>query len=1357
MTRFHPNRLGFFNFWYHSDSEFEFSSGKLFIRGKNGSGKTITTTMGVPVLIDGNKRANRLDPMGSRDRHMIDLLLGERSISGRKESIGYIYFEYKNGDQYITTGIGMHGFRDSGRLNNWYFILSDGRRIGRDIYLYDEEWSNGSLQKVVKNKQTLKDVLGTNSFFTESQEEYMEEVNRQLFGFPDVKMFRDLVELLLNLRSPKLSRDLKPGVVNDILSRSLNELTEKELDPLTETIDIIDKHEARLHKTKQEIEILTSLCNAYNTYTQYIAYTVARETNVAQDKESALRTNIIKLEAEIGKFHNEIEDATSKFNQMTAERDALNQEKQGFQNNSLFDKLQTNREKLKESDEKLSDLENRITTRGNAYKDAKEKWETVSSNLSETKNIIFELLEELKDTAEETHFSDHDRQVGLFENSNDHDPFPFTSWVDLIKEYSNQLNDLRVGFNELARLNSIEREKRDEKEAALETVNKLEHTLHDLEERLEVLRSEFHEDLLSWVENTAILSVTNDEKAKLRTIINYLFLEEDNLINIRIWMNNIQERRIQEVKDKAFNLKKEKEAVSQDLKFAEDKKHVLEETGEVFPDLTLGKESQSELLRNAKIPHGRFYELVEFQESVPENIRSALEFSIVQVGLLDTIIVNPEDEVEAKKIASITLTKPRKEDNLTSYLTPISSNGIYDSTIRSVLEGISVRRHEEGYILDNGEFSGGWSQGTAANTHYCYIGKEARVRLRDIFLDELEETITDCNNRIVMYTEETRRLDFEVEEIKSAASQMPMPVQMKCCYLETKDAEPKLAASKGNLNIRNEAHSKAESEYTQFKQNMQERTRHLPFGMDGSVYDYILKRCDDYASALSDLRVKRERLENLTQANIREKEVYDTFKISLEEAEEEAEQEKLNVRNATLAINMIQEQLRKEGLQDIAEQIETIDQRLEDLNNSILTVSNAKAAAISLKEQKEQAKEGVLTQLLKLEKLVRAWEAKFHEEKQKGSIPSDSTPKEAVIHMQPTFQDLQRTDLEIKLSEQFYRAQHDLHDYKPDMYKENGMDIGPEQEDDWLSLREKTTRLVLTFTVDYKKITSNTLLSERTQQRISDEQLIEAEEKDLYKKVLIDDIGTTVVQRIHNVRDWTIAINDMLSNMSTNIKIQLRWDPLPGKNGSLSTKQLVDILSRDSDWIIDDDIVKVSKHFRSQIEDARTLAKGDTQLSLKDKIRDIMDYRKWFVFTIRSQKGDEDGFSDLTDSVFNTYSNGEKAMSIYMPLFAAIAAKYKDARSTAPRLISLDEAFAGVDADNTAQLFQLAHQLDFDYIMNAFGLWGCYESVDTLSIIEIVRPISSPTLGLVKYHWDGKKRYRFPTGESLETNLPNNV
>ena len=84
---------------------------------------------------------------------------------------------------------------------------------------------------------------------------------------------------------------------------------------------------------------------------------------------------------------------------------------------------------------------------------------------------------------------------------------------------------------------------------------------------------------------------------------------------------------------------------------------------------------------------------------------------------------------------------------------------------------------------------------------------------------------------------------------------------------------------------------------------------------------------------------------------------------------------------------------------------------------------------------------------------------------------------------------------------------------------------------------------------------------------------------------------------------------------------------------------------------------------------------------------------------------------ELTDRVFFTFSGGEKAMSMYVPLFSAVAAKYAGAREDAPKMISLDEAFAGVDEMNIRDMFRLIVEFEFNFMINSQILWGDYDTV----------------------------------------------
>lgn len=89
------HRAGLINFWYYDEQYFEFADGKLLLRGTNGSGKSVTMQSLLPVLLDGKKTPDRLDPFGSRARKMEDYLLGEKEIVDRDERTGYLFLEYK--------------------------------------------------------------------------------------------------------------------------------------------------------------------------------------------------------------------------------------------------------------------------------------------------------------------------------------------------------------------------------------------------------------------------------------------------------------------------------------------------------------------------------------------------------------------------------------------------------------------------------------------------------------------------------------------------------------------------------------------------------------------------------------------------------------------------------------------------------------------------------------------------------------------------------------------------------------------------------------------------------------------------------------------------------------------------------------------------------------------------------------------------------------------------------------------------------------------------------------------------------------------------------------------------------------
>ena len=329
-SKWEIHRVGLINFWYYDEEEFYFLQGRMLLRGANGSGKSVTMQSFIPLLLDGNMRPERLDPFGSRARKIENYLLEEGDE--REERIAYLYMELKRieSEMYTTIGIGMRA-RKNKKMDIWYFGITDGRRIGKDFFLYKEKGEKISLTKI-----ELKNRIGEGGKVFDTQKEYAQYVNRVLFGFETMEEYRELLDLLIQLRTPKLSKEFKPSIINDILSSSLQTLSEDDLRPMSEAIENMDGLKINLDAAKESVKAAKQIQKVYHQYNQIVLYNKAfaynekrKQFRKCEEKECEFGNKLeqLELEREIEKTH---------YEELEREERVLKKEKQSLDQNDAF-------------------------------------------------------------------------------------------------------------------------------------------------------------------------------------------------------------------------------------------------------------------------------------------------------------------------------------------------------------------------------------------------------------------------------------------------------------------------------------------------------------------------------------------------------------------------------------------------------------------------------------------------------------------------------------------------------------------------------------------------------------------------------------------------------------------------------------------------------------------------------------------------------------------------------------------------------------------------------------------------------------------------------------------------------------
>lgn len=1354
-NRWEVNKIGLINYWWYDEEEFEFSDGRMILRGTNGSGKSITMQSFIPLILDGRKTPERLDPFGNKAKKIEDYVLGYGDEI-KEENTSYLYMEFrkKNTDNYITIGMGLKGKRGQS-IKFWGFIIKDGRRVGKDILLYKDK-SN----KIPLTKLELKNRIGEGGQVVETQKEYAELVNKNIFGFENIEEFDEFTKLLIEIRTPKLSdgKGFKPSTLKEILSNSLRALSDEDLRPVSESIDNMNKTKEQLEILKQSKKAIEKIKTYYQTYNEYLLYTKAKtyqEENkkyqISTNEEEMLEQDIKQKQEELIILEEEIQEIVAKIKANELQEDKLRSSKAwDLQKNlsEIQENLKEINKNIKDREEKLEKQETEEVKRENEIKNLKEENENFEKEFNEKK-------QEMEQQAKELDYDEYFFQIDEIEK-NLYQNISYASFHADVKRYMDKLEKAKNLLQKLEEINRIYDLAENEWQTAKNNKARQEAEVTKCRLARDEEKSKMQDKMYEWEKENQIFKLKDKEKTKIAQKIEQYGEGEtydDIIAEVRKPYENYQIEISKQLADVQYGI----EETDKKIEEKKEEKKQWENQKDPEPERNKKIEENRKRLAQAGIHFLPFYQTVDFKKDIDEQTRGIIEDALNDMGILDSLIIPKQEleramQIDTNFVDKYLIAKPIEfRNDLTEFLDvslPENSGITAEQVVNTLKTILTDDNNSENYINEKGNYRIGLIRGKSSKTEDAkYIGQEAKKKYRIKKIQELEDEIKKLEEEKQEKQKQEEQIKQKTEKLQEEFSNFPEKDQ-----IEEKDNNLKVAIQHLqaiNLEIE-QKEEKLKEKYEQLKQaklDAEEITSKMRFLPKLETYKQAIETIKDFKENLYGLEKIQNNLANTHQKQQIIQENLEELRNNLDDIRYDITHFKVKKQQEEEKQKSIEEMLAKEGtnLNEQMEQCMKLKKQLPEEKDRL--TSRKVRIETELKNQKEKLI-GIEEKVTKLQKRKEIAKSIFEQEANLKYI--DLKEEELTKNIKYIIQKYNSFEKQGKDKSSYLdsftiqvRENHEyLVDYNLSIETIFNQEI-EEEDTEIVNLLQTRSRRDITCFVKGRKVNFLALSEEVDENIKTTESLIEDSDRQLFEEILTNTVGRKIRERIYHAKSWVKSMNDLMETIDTSSKLSfsLNWKPVPATDeDEMDTKELVDILNADTKILRQEEITKVANHFRSKFAKAEEKVKqigGAT--SFHDIMKETLDYRNWFEFQVNFKKGNETK-KELTNNAFFKLSGGEKAMAMYIPLFASITAKLQSAKEMAPRIIALDEAFAGVDDTNIRDMFRILTKLELEYIINSQVLWGEYDTIPGLAINELISMPESKVVSVIRYHWNGNKR-----------------
>jgi uncharacterized protein (TIGR02680 family) len=1305
-SRWQPLRCGLLNLFYYDYQEFFFSSGRLLLRGGNGTGKSRVLALTLPFLFDGEVSSSRLEPDGDSAKRLSWNLL----LDKHEDRAGYTYLELGRLDhgqpRFLTLGCYLKAVKGRPRVSRAFFITD--QRVGEELHLLSGRF--------VLGKDRLKEAVAGRGQTFETAREYRKAVDNQLFRLGEDR-YSALMDLLIQLRQPQLSRNLDEKKLSEALTQSLPPLPRNLVEDVAESFKSLDDERAQFENLKRSLDHVRRFLKDYVDYVRIAAKRRAGRIRRAQtevdDAQGARRDNVGRgeeLRESLRAVTEELEQCELKREgeearlQVLMEGPEANTASELARAETDFQQARRYRDTCQRSCEEVE----------RAATEADQSWERSVEAKKSAESELLQAQNKLADAQQEAALP---RECTDIEAARTDLRQRFES-LKLLKQLAKQ-RDSQAGELKRAkeRLDTLEAELGD----ALET-----------QQELSKEKSELLDDFLNcvrlWVDWCTVLDWQPSA---------------EQLEAFQEWAESCEgtqpltqplEALVASVRDELITERAESENRRKEL---DERKTDLEEERERL---------QSGVHQPPPSPHTRaedaregragapFWRLVEFEEHLSEKERAGLEAALESAGILDAWVEPQARSLTISRWDTELQTEGQRHDPLVVHLGQFLKvdNPEYEAVLSPVLQQIGLDEGEHWVSTDGhwglGSLRGAWNKQAA-----MHIGQSARERAREARLQEIAGELSLLNGemeglqeRLTQLTEALTRLQEEqnalpatrdlvrvhdklehqagvVDQVRANLAEQQTKVVRQRDLLDEAEQNLKLAASDCGLSGWIGRLERLE----ELSRLCERLTDALPSHLDKvlTLEGHVLEKMQLKEEAQARLQNARENLALAREDLVRKEERFHTLKETVGARVEEFH-EKVSQAKKALKDCRVRYQSLRDGRGKLEVEQARVEERLEAIELRLTQAEGVRERAVA--GMQNLVASGTLPLL-------------DHHPETELSV-TQALELARALHRQ--LESVEDSDdvwnrRDNRIVERSGRFREDLSHHNLDVLTERFDELN-----------------VFKVSIDGREYPLSELRDYLEESVERQERLLSAKDQEILENHLIRDVSIKLHELLNEAERWVEEINDELSERQTSRGMKLRFRWLPGREQSPDFEQVRKILMRTSGTWSTEQRRVLGQFLRERI---RAAQEEEPEKVWRQHLETAFDYRQWHTFVIE-RKIQQSPWKRLTKKTHGTGSGGEKALALTIPQFAAAAAFYRSCPD-APRFIMLDEVFVGIDKNMRKELMELLTTFDLDFVMTSEREWGCYSTLPHLAIYQL-HTGEEGSIAVSRWEWKGNQRVR---------------